>query len=147
MEHSKSQHILELAKEIIDDIELQRCEVQPTLLKSTRLARYVDNEEIRQWLRFEMQGFPSENELSEKYMSRTGRWTDKIKKEGYWAPLAQVDASIQAQREMLKSLRIPDAEGTGTYNVVNRVTNSIVNTTNFIAKAKWDKKQSNITFT
>lgn len=40
----KSEHIISLAKEIIDDIELSRLDAQSILLKSTRLTRYVDNE-------------------------------------------------------------------------------------------------------
>lgn len=60
----KSEHIISLAKEIIDDIELSRLDAQSILLKSTRLTRYVDNEEIRKWLRFEMQGYSSKDEVS-----------------------------------------------------------------------------------
>lgn len=54
---SKTEHILKLATEIMDDIELSESEPQSILLKSTRLARYVDNSEIRSYLKFEIQGY------------------------------------------------------------------------------------------
>ena len=47
---SKSEHILSLALELMDDIEFSKIEAQAILLKTTRLARYVDNDEIRKFL-------------------------------------------------------------------------------------------------
>lgn len=84
MTTSKSEHIISLSKEIIDEIEFSKAEAQALLLKTTRLARYIDEEEIRKWLRFEMQGDNSSDDISLKYMFKTGRWIDKEKKEGYW---------------------------------------------------------------
>lgn len=105
---SKSEYIISLAKEIIDNIELSNCEPQSILLKTTRLAREIDNEEIREWLKCEMQGYSSNNKVAAKYMSKTGRWTDIEKKEGYAWPFAQIEATIVVAKEKLKSYRIPD---------------------------------------
>ncbi|MCG2616975.1 hypothetical protein LZZ85_21945 [Terrimonas sp. NA20] len=124
MEISKSEHIISLAKEIIDDIELSRLGPQSLLLKATRLARYADDEETRQWLRFEMQGYKN-TELSLKYMTKTGRWTDKEKNEGYWSPLPQIQASAEAQKQKLSLIRIPDTSGDQAVSVINRVTNQM----------------------
>ena len=55
-EQSRSEHILELSKELLDDIELSRTNVENLILKASRLARLVGSEEIRQWLKFEMGG-------------------------------------------------------------------------------------------
>jgi hypothetical protein len=40
---SKTEHILKLATVIIDDIELSKNDAQSILLRTTRLARYVDD--------------------------------------------------------------------------------------------------------
>ena len=40
-EQSRSQHILNLAKELLDDIELSRLSAENLLLKVSRLARWV----------------------------------------------------------------------------------------------------------
>ena len=60
-EQSRSEHILELSKELLDDIELSRTNVENLILKASRLARLVGSEEIRQWLKFEMGGYNCKN--------------------------------------------------------------------------------------
>lgn len=140
MEISKTEHIISLAKEILDDIELSRLEAQPLLLKATRLARYVDDEEVRKWLRFEMQGF-SNDEVSLKYMTKTGRWTDREKNEGYWTPLAQIEASADAQKLKLSLIRIPDTSGDKAILVIDRVTNQMNAATQNIAKLEGIKSR------
>ncbi len=109
-QESRSKHVIELAKELLDDIELNRVGAEQLLLKATRLARWMGSEEIQQWLRLEMTGYDS-SEVSLKYMSITGRWTDYEKKLGYWGPLAQQEATIQAQKAKLASMRTPDSSG------------------------------------
>jgi hypothetical protein len=140
MEISKTEHIISLAKEILDDIELSRLEAQPLLLKATRLARYVDDDEVRKWLRFEMQGF-SNDEVSLKYMTKTGRWTDREKNEGYWTPLAQIEATADAQKQKLSLIRIPDTSGDKAIYVIDRVTNQMNAATQNIAKLEGIKSR------
>lgn len=53
MEQSKSEHILELARELLDDIELDRITVDSLLLKTSRLARWVGSERIKSFINFE----------------------------------------------------------------------------------------------
>ena len=115
----KSEHIISLAKELIDDIELTRLDAQSILLKATRLTRYVDNEEVRKWLRFEMQGYASKDEVSLEYMSKTRRWTDKAQGKGYWMPLAQIVALKESFSLKLKGLSIPNTDSTFIANNVS----------------------------
>lgn len=77
---SQSKHILELARELLDDIELRRDSAEYLILKTSRLARLVGSEEIKYWLNLEMQGYNSSNEISLKYMEITGRWISKKKR-------------------------------------------------------------------
>ncbi|PWI28926.1 hypothetical protein DI383_14300 [Flavobacteriaceae bacterium LYZ1037] len=134
MEDTKSEHIINLSKEIMDDIELSRLDAQAILLKTTRLSRYVDNEIIRKWLRFEMQGYNSKDEVSLKYMTKTGRWTDKKNNKGYWIPLSQIEASIESQKQKLSLTRIPDTSGDKALLVISSVKNSMSTSTDMISK-------------
>ncbi len=72
-DQSRSKHILELAKELLDDIELSRTSAESLILKASRLARWVGSDEIRYWLKFEMSGYNSTDKISLKYMDITGR--------------------------------------------------------------------------
>jgi hypothetical protein len=71
MSQSKSQHILDLAKELLDDIELSRIGAESLLLKASRLARWVGSDEVKYWLQLEMAGYNSSNPTSVKYMGLT----------------------------------------------------------------------------
>ena len=134
MEDTKSEHIINLAKEIMDDIELSRLDAQAILLKTTRLSRYVDNEIIRKWVRFEMQGYTSKDEVSLKYMSKTGRWTDKENNKGYWFPLSQVEATIESHKQKLSLTRIPDTSGDKAVLVIDRVRSTMSASTDIISR-------------
>lgn len=111
MDQSRSEHILELAKELLDDIELSRITCESLLLKSSRLARWVGSDEIKAWISFEMNGYNAQDPISLKYMGITGRWSNYEKREGYWGPLAQQEAIIQTQQTKLKTLQTPDTSG------------------------------------
>jgi hypothetical protein len=68
-----------------------------------------------------MQGFSSNDETSLKYMSKTGRWTEKKENKGYWMPLAEIEANISTQSLKIKQLRIPDTQGLNTSNIVTQI--------------------------
>ncbi len=80
---NQSKHIIELCKELLDDIELSRISSEAILLKATRLARLSGSDEIRQWLKYEMSGYSSTEALLLKYMNQTGRWTDRNLNKGF----------------------------------------------------------------
>ncbi len=132
-EESRSSHILELAKELLDDIELGRIDAEKLLLKTTRLARWVGSEEIQYWLRLELAGYNSTNELSLRYMGLTGRWIDRENLKGYWGPLAQHEATIQAQSAKMASLRVPDGSGDHARVAIITVTNAMTVCANSIS--------------
>lgn len=132
MNVSKSEYIIELSRDLIDDIELSRLGAQALLLKTSRLARYADDEEIREWLRFEMQSF-DHSAISLKYMTKTGRWTDREKEEGYWWPLAKIEATLEAQKQKLSLMRIPDTSGDRAVIVIDRISAQINHATKNIS--------------
>ncbi|ELB2162801.1 hypothetical protein QNZ85_004637 [Vibrio parahaemolyticus] len=131
---SRSEHILELAKELLDDIELSRTSAESLILKASRLARWVGSEEIRYWLKLEMQGYNSSNEVSLRYMGITGRWVDREKQRGYWGPLAQQEATIIAEQAKLRAMRVPDTAGDMAFIATKKVTDEMTSSASYISK-------------
>ncbi|MBI4256870.1 hypothetical protein HY626_02325 [Candidatus Uhrbacteria bacterium] len=131
---SRSEHILELAKELLDDIELSRTSAENLLLKASRLARWVGSDEIKYWLKLEMVGYNNTNEVSLKYMSITGRWINREKELGYWGPLAQQEAAIEAEKAKLAAMRTPDSSGEWAAAAIANVTNAMKDTANLISR-------------
>lgn len=131
---SRSEHILELAKELLDDIELGRADAERLILKASRLARWVGSEEIRYWLKLELGGYNNTNPVSLKYMEITGRWLDHEKGTGYWGPLAQQEASINAEKAKLASLRVPDTSGDYANIAIQHVTGTMTASSNYISR-------------
>ena len=131
---SRSEHVLQLARELLDDIELSRTNAENLILKASRLARWVGSDEVRYWLKLEMSGYNSTDPVSLKYMGITGRWTDYEKNLGYWGPLAQQEAAIEAEKAKLASLRTPDSSSTYAVVAISNVTNAMTASANFISR-------------
>lgn len=133
MSQSRSEHILELAKELLNDIELSRLSAEALLLKASRLARWVGSEEIQRWISFEMRGYNGSDATSLKFMGKTGRWTKKDEKKGYWGPLAQHEAAIEAESIKLRSMTTPNTGGNAGFPVMRMHQQQLTATTNYIA--------------
>lgn len=134
MEQSRSEHILQLAKELLDDIELNRLTAEALLLKASRLARWVGSDEIKYWINLEMKGYNSSNEISLKYMGITGRWLNKEEGKGYWGPLAQQEAALEAENIKLRSMTTPDTSGDWAFRVMQMYEQQLVSTSNYISR-------------
>ncbi|HBS44087.1 MAG TPA: hypothetical protein DEA91_05755 [Paenibacillus sp.] len=129
---SKSNHILELSEELLDDIEFNRITGEALILKVTRLSRYVGTDEIRSWLSYEVQGYNSTDTIAKKYLDLTRRWTNKEEGKAYYGPLAQIEALIDSQKLKLNSMRIPDISGDAALLSVRHMTQSIYSVSNTI---------------
>lgn len=134
MEQSRSEHILQLAKELLDDIELNRLSAEALLLKASRLARWVGSDEIKYWINLEMKGYNSSNDISLKYMGITGRWLNKEEGKGYWGPLAQQEAALVAENIKLRSMTTPDTSGDWAFRVMQMHEQQLVSTSNCISR-------------
>lgn len=108
---NKGQHIISLLKELLDDIEMSRLSAEALLLKVARLARLCESEEIRTWINYELRGYNNSDEMSLRYMSNTGRWTDYDKREGFWGSFAQIDESIQTSKLRMQTMQLPNLSG------------------------------------
>lgn len=125
---NRSAHELELAKELLDDLELSRLSGEALILKASRLARLCGTEIFQKWLSYEMKGYYSDVDLSLKYMGLTGRWTNKEEKLGYWGPLANIEAAINTEKMKLDGMISPNISGTQNGLLINREHNTVRNT-------------------
>jgi hypothetical protein len=106
---SLSAHRIELARELLDDIELSRLAPEQLLLKAMRLARIGNDAQVRKWLYFELFGYINSEE-GRKYMSMMGRWTEKPKDLGYWMPLAAINGTIAAMQTQIQQPQVPNVQ-------------------------------------
>src|SRR5690625_5574769 len=81
-----------------------------------------------------MKGYNSSNEISLKYMGKTGRWVKKDENKGYWGPLAQHEAAIEAENIKLRSISTPDTSGDWAFRVMQMHEQQLAATTNYISK-------------
>ncbi|HEV8639369.1 MAG TPA: hypothetical protein VG370_34610, partial [Chloroflexota bacterium] len=109
---TRGDQILTLARELADDVELSRLNPQSLLLKARRLARLAEHHDVDRWLQFEMMGYIDNDPVSLQYMGYTGRWTNMQQKQGYWVPLAQIEALITTNTVHLQALRVPEVHYT-----------------------------------
>jgi hypothetical protein len=123
MAKTKADHVLRLASELLEDIELSRLEAEALLLKVMRLARLTGDEETRKWLLYELSGYNSTDSVSLTYMARTGRWISRKEQKGYWGPLAQQEATINALKLRLQSFTTKGVGGESAAVAVTVIAN------------------------
>lgn len=121
---TENEHILELSRELLDDIELDRVASDKLLLKTNRLARLTGSDEIREWLGYEMQGYNSKSPTSLRYMSLTGRWINFDEKKGYFGPLAVQEQLIETLKSRIDATKISSVEGDWAFRVTTDTRNS-----------------------
>ena len=109
MTTSLASHRVELARDLLDDIELSRLGPEALLLKARRLSRLMEAVEVDEWLRYELNGY-SNTVVGRKYMTRFGRWTDEKNDLGYWQPLAGIEGTIAAMQVQIQQLKVPDVQ-------------------------------------
>jgi hypothetical protein len=105
---SQSRHIMGLARDLIDDLELDRIPAEKLLLKASRLARLTGSEKIQKWLGFELIGYNTIDSVSLEYIGLSRRWINYEKKEAYWGSLAVQEALINSAETRLQQLSNPN---------------------------------------
>lgn len=116
---SESEHILDLSRDLLDDIELGRLPADKLLLKCSRLARLAGSEEVKLWIKHEIEGFNSTGGVSIQYMSKTGRWTNYEEKKGYYQPFPQIEAMINTYTAQLNASGVASVGGDFTIGAIN----------------------------
>lgn len=100
-------HVTELARELLDDVELSRLPAEQLLLKASRLARVIEDEGTRAWLRYELDGYPGTPDARTVAL-RFGRITSSDATVGYWQPLAGISGVILAMQTQIQQLTVPN---------------------------------------
>ncbi len=134
MPESKSQHVVDLATDLLDDVELSRLTPEALLLKASRLARLAGSAEEQEWINLELSGYNSSSKVSKKYLARTGRWVDREKGTAYWGPLAEQEAALDASKLSLDSLSTQGIGGEHSLAAVRQITGEVASLTNHISK-------------
>lgn len=140
MASNKSQHTLELVQDLLDDLELGRSLGEQVILTASRLAELlvmkVNNGLSLSWVVIlGRMKYPLN-------MGITGRWTKKDENKGYWIPLAQIDAMIEAEKSKLAVMRIPDSAGDHNY-AAQAATRAMNDASNNISKFSGIRSKGN----
>jgi hypothetical protein len=113
---SKTDQITALALEVLEDAEMSRTSVEALVLKASRLARLVGDEETIAWLRCERFGYSNDNEIAITWVGHTHRWVDPAdtNKGAYWGPIAQQETLVESlthKLDVIKNYRPSDESG------------------------------------
>lgn len=101
---------LNLARELLDDIELSRIPIEQLLLRGLRLARLMGSEDAHAWLTLELSGYATAVNGFDRYAQMTGRFTNREKRLGWWSPLPAIEQRIASLRIELQQCRVPDVQ-------------------------------------
>jgi len=120
MSKSRTESIIELASELLEDIEYQRTTANSQLLKASRLARLTVDEETLNWLQCEISGYKKLNEIEIGWLLQANRVADKEKGTYFTAPLGTIEANIETLKLQLAACRTPDI----SYQPINKFEHS-----------------------
>jgi hypothetical protein len=106
IEDRSSRHAssLALADDLLSDIELSRLAPPQLVLKASRLARLVRDDEAQRWLGFEISGYTFDR-TTDDLLTRSGRWADDERTKAYTVPLAEISAIASSERAKLAVLQ------------------------------------------
>jgi hypothetical protein len=102
---SKGDHITALALELLEDAELSRISVDSMVLKASRLARLVGDQEAQEWLWYERHNYDDHDPTALKYLALTERWIDVAGKKAFFAGIAVQEATLDAFKQQLDAVK------------------------------------------
>lgn len=127
-------HALELAEDLLTDIELDRLPVDKQVLKASRLARLVGDDHASEWLQYERMGYASDGpQRNEWRIAGRGREVGDY----VYPSVAVLQNYVDARSAQLSQLRIPDVSGDWANAVVVQTTNQIATVT--AERLKYDR--------
>lgn len=100
----RQESALQLADDLLADIELQRLKASEIALKASRLARLVGHDDLTALLGFELAGYPHDGS-DQEWIDKTGRWADKTAGTAYTGSLANIEAKSEGSRAAMLSLQ------------------------------------------
>ncbi|RJT78283.1 hypothetical protein D6T63_12185 [Arthrobacter cheniae] len=125
MNHEEQGEALALAKDLLDDIELSRTPLDRQILKASRLARMLGDEEVAHWLGQEKGGYYANSEKTDEYFKLTGRH-GKTAGENIYSGANQLEGSIRTFKLQLAQLTVPNVSGDMALLATRAVTDTII---------------------
>lgn len=107
---NRQKEALNIAEELLADIELKRLKASELVLKASRLARLVGHDQLDEFLQWERGGYEGAD-ADNPWISRAGRWLNVEKTRLYTASIAKLEAEVEANLRALETLR-----GGGSYS-------------------------------
>lgn len=125
---------LRLAEELLADIELSRMGAEQLLLKASRLARLINDEDTQEWVGLELHGYKFTKE-ARPYLARSERITkDNDGNEKAWCQsLGRMEAVVRAQELRMQSLQSTSLSGEMLLPALSRHHANIAGAANTIA--------------
>jgi hypothetical protein len=114
---SKAGQITALALEVLEDAEMSRSSVESLILKASRLARLVDDEEAIKWLEYERLGYKADENISLKYLHLTRRWIKFKEMKAHWGSTAVQEATVAAAQQQLDAAKSFQPANVGPYRL------------------------------
>ncbi len=105
---SKDKEIIDLAKEVFQDVERNKIDPDRLLLKASRLALLQSNEDISYWLSCERNGYNPNLERDNSIMRNMFRF-DCTGNRHIWEPLPQLWHMLNTSKTSFKQLSSPGA--------------------------------------
>ncbi len=113
---TKNEEIKQLALELLEDAEMSKTSAEGLVLKASRLARLVNDEEVLTWLWYERYNYSKTDDISKKYLSLTHRWIDVSAGTAYFAGIVTQEGIISGHQEELDVVKrfVPSGEWSTT---------------------------------
>lgn len=106
----RQEEAIRVAEELLTDIELERLKASEIVLKVSRVARLVGQDELTTFLGYERNGYPTDGS-GRAWIGRAGRWSDKDDGTFYPQSIAKIEALLEASQESTKAM-----QGGGNYS-------------------------------
>ncbi|NKX56280.1 AbiTii domain-containing protein [Arthrobacter mobilis] len=126
MNHEEQAEALALTKDLLDDIELDRTTLDKQILKASRLARMLNDEQVMDWLRRERNGYYTGDDKTNAYFQRTGRHGADANSNIFDGVLV-LQQYMRTHELQLEQLKVPNVSGDYALLSVGKVTDIITN--------------------
>ncbi|MER6579142.1 hypothetical protein [Nonomuraea sp. NPDC001023] len=124
-------HALELADELLADIELDRLPLDKLLLKGGRLSRLTEDDDFSEWMRKELGSYYADD-FNGLHWRLTMRGNNK--EDAVYAGAATLAVFVGTLEEELRNLRLPDVSGEYASIALRETRNHISSIRNAVIK-------------
>jgi hypothetical protein len=100
----RQEEALRVAEELLADIELERLKASEIVLKASRLARLVGQDDLMEFVGYERNGYPTDGSAN-RWIDRSGRWSSSEKGKFYSVSISKVEALLASSQQAVEALR------------------------------------------